>query len=151
LQYPRAMCDYNVWCYCPSNIQKCSYLAPWSLSVSKWSPWYLFFTHCLLIQHHDPYIALWTLPFWNWFSGSVKTSQLFFAVTRLMWRTGKWRQSRLLSTGRRICSTMRFQLRATITLRSHSCTLPGSLQGRCHFSSFYIVRNNTLNFIMHFN
>ena len=64
------------------------------------------------------------------FSGSVRTSQLFFAVTRLMWRTGKWRQSRLLSTGRRIYSTMRFQLKATTILRSLSCIWPENLQGK---------------------
>jgi hypothetical protein len=41
---------------------------------------------------------------------------------------------------------MRFQLRATITLRSLSCTLPGNLQGRYLRSSFYTDKN-TLKFI----
>ncbi len=62
-------------------------------------------------------------------TGSVKTSQLCSVVTRLMWRTGRLKQSRLPSIGRRTCSTMRCQLRATTTLRSHSCTLPGNLLG----------------------
>ena len=47
-----------------------------------------------------------------------------------MWRTGRLRQSRLHSTGRRICNTMRYPQRATTILRNLSCILPGSLLGK---------------------
>ena len=50
-----------------------------------------------------------------------------------MWRTGRSKQSRWLSTGRRACSTTRSQLRATTTSRSLSCTLPKSLLGEPQF------------------
>lgn len=36
MQYSWTMCNYNVWCHCSADIQKCPNLASWSLSVSKW-------------------------------------------------------------------------------------------------------------------
>ena len=138
-QYPWAMCDYHVWCYCPSNIQECPYLAPWSLQVRKSSLQNLFFS--LISNYFAPSSLHQIMEIFcpTDFSGSVKTSQLFFAVTRLMSRTGKWRQSRLLSTGRRICSTTRYLLRATTILKSHFCTWPGNLQGRVNTANFYFL------------
>ena len=50
-----------------------------------------------------------------------------------MWRTGRSKQSRWLSTGRRACSTTRSQLRATTTSRSLSCVLPRCLLGESQF------------------
>lgn len=63
-------------------------------------------------------------------SGSVRISPLFCVETRLMSRTGRSKQNRLHSTGRRISSTMRFLQRAIITLRSLSCILPESWPGK---------------------
>ncbi|XP_022730249.1 uncharacterized protein LOC111285202 [Durio zibethinus] len=59
--------------------------------------------------------------------GSVGMFLLFFAVTRLMKRTGWSSRSWSQSAGRRICNIMKFLPRATTILRSLSCTLPGSL------------------------
>ena len=90
----------------------------------------------------------------NWFSvimsGCVRISQLFYAEIRLMLRTGRWKRSRSHFTGRRIFSTMRFLQRATTTLRSLSCILPGSLLGNwkivkkslislCYLSCFIVL------------
>jgi len=141
LQYPWAVCYYNVWCYCPTDIQECPYLAPWPLPVCKSGVLETFFI-CFVAKHLVSITNLGYLTVWwfsvQLFSGFVKTSRLFSVEIRLMWRTDKSRQSRLPSTGKRICSTMRFLLRATITLRSLSFTLPGNLQGRCRFSSFFL-------------
>ena len=131
LQYPWTMCYYHVWCYCPANIQKCSHLAPWSLQVCKLKSLKTFWMFCLKLFGIMLFCDMGNICSHD-SSGSVRTSQLFFAVTRLMSRTGKLRQSRLHSTGRRICSTMRFQLRATTTLKSHSYIWPGNLQGSYH-------------------
>ncbi len=72
-------------------------------------------------------------------AGSARIFQLYCVETRWMWRTGRWKQSKLLSTGRRTCSIMRFRQRATITLRNLSCTLPGSLLGMLSVSVIYFV------------
>ncbi|XP_047264475.1 uncharacterized protein LOC124885294 [Capsicum annuum] len=47
----------------------------------------------------------------------------------LMSKTSKLRQSRLSSTGREVCNTMRSRQRVTTTLRSLFCTLIESLLG----------------------
>lgn len=73
--------------------------------------------------------------------GSVKISLLCCVETKLMSRTGRSRQNRLLSTGRRTCSTMKFQQRVITTLRSLSCTLPGSLLGMLRVVIVFISRN----------
>lgn len=67
--------------------------------------------------------------------GFVRTYLLFFVETRLMWRIGRLRPSRLPSTGRRTCSTMRYLQRVTTILRSLSCTLLGSLQGNGRYAA----------------
>ena len=61
--------------------------------------------------------------------GCARIFQLFYVETRWMWKIGRSKQSRLLSTGKRISSTMKFLQRAIITLRSPSCTLLENLQG----------------------
>lgn len=69
--------------------------------------------------------------FFIWFhSGSVRIFLLFFVATRLMSRTGRWRQRWSLSTGRRISNTMKFLLKVITILRSHSFIWPESLQGK---------------------
>ena len=72
-----------------------------------------------------------------------------------MWRTGRSKQSRWLSTGRRACSTTRSQLRATTTSRSLSCIWPRSLLGEsqllpCCSSAIYLldVRKPTYFFVV---
>ena len=69
------------------------------------------------------------MAFPSLFAGFVKTSPLFSVETKLMSRTGRSRQSKLPSTGRKICNTMRSRQRVTTTLRSLFCTLLESLQG----------------------
>ena len=71
-------------------------------------------------------------------AGFVKTFQSFFVGTRLMWRTGRLRPSKSHFTGRRTCSTTRFRPSQTTTLRSHSSTSPGSLQGKEYNLYFFI-------------
>ncbi len=66
---------------------------------------------------------------WLTCAGSVRTSQLYFVETRWMWRTGRWKQNRSLSTGRKTYNTTRSQQKATIILKNPSCTLPGNLLG----------------------
>ena len=61
--------------------------------------------------------------------GYVRTFPLSCVATRLMWRIGRWKQSRLPFTGRKISSTTKFLPRAITTLRNHFCILPESLQG----------------------
>lgn len=87
----------------------------------------------ILLENFD--VQLWI------HAGSVKTSPLSSAVIRLMWRTGRSKPSRLLSTGRRICSTMKFLPRATTTLRNLSCTLQGSWLGNWlpYFCALHLV------------
>lgn len=74
-----------------------------------------------------------------------------------MWRTGRSKRSRWLSTGRRASSTTRSQLRVTTTSRSLSCTLPRSLLGEFQLSinnllvlqqSIYSTRVNQPTFFL---
>lgn len=83
------------------------------------------------------------------FSGCVKTSQLFSVGTKLMWRTGRWKPSRLHFTGRRTCNIMRSQPRAIITLKSLFFTLPENLLGK--FSGLFPVLRSSFFFGSHWN
>lgn len=82
-------------------------------------------------------------------AGCVKTSQLSFAVTRLMSRTGRWKPSRSPSTGRRICSTMKFLPRAITILRNLSFTLRGSWLGNWlnYFCSLHLVLTTNYHYM----
>lgn len=124
LQHPWTMCHHYVWCDSSIDLQECSNLAPWSLPVCAGCHGFLneCWKYCAEIH------VTWVFCFFPT-SVFVKTSQSCFVATRLMSRTGRWRQSKLHSTGRRICSTMKSQQRVITTSRSLSCTLPGSLLG----------------------
>ena len=132
LQHQWAMRYHHVWCDCAADIQECAHLASWSLPVSAMFP-------CSFHdddRHHDNDDDV---------SGSAKTSLLFFAAIRWTSRTGKWRQSRWLSTGRRIFSTTRSQPKATTISRSRFSILLGNLPGTSWLShsslSFFFLKD----------
>lgn len=131
MQYPWAMCHHYVWCYCPLDVQECSHMAPWSLPVCEINIFNFCFGSVQLNWIYPIVSALWLIVcIFVAMIVCVKIYQLFSVGTRLMWRIGKSRPSRSHSTGRRICSTMRFLPRATTISKNLSCTLPGNLLGK---------------------
>lgn len=85
-----------------------------------------------------------TFLFNCWFSqvilfGSVKTSLSFFAVTRSMSRSAKWRLRLLHSIARKTSSTTTSRPNQTTTSRNRFCGLPGSwLAIRPWYVSFFL-------------
>ena len=116
------MCHYHVRCHRQVNVQKCSNMAPRSLQVVWLDAWNWMCKSC-------PHISNCLIIIFVLKPGCVRAFLLSSVVTRSMWRTGRSKQSKLHSTGRRTFNTMRFLRRAIITLRSPSFILLENSQG----------------------
>lgn len=129
----------------------------WHRDLCRCSNGAILFSLILLIENfHYFYFLLLLYWFCSYrllfvlYIGCVRIFRLSYVATRWMWKIGRWKQSRLLSTGKRISNTMKFQQRAIITLRNLSCTLLENLQGNSFFFFFSLKSSYCLHTILDF-